>query len=186
MRTPQGVRTSAFIAYGLSLAGAGLAAYIVHLLLGGAGRGGFSDLNPGGVIEVVVFVLAFSNLLLLTRQHYKLPISTLLSAGIYAPPPARKFAAPLPTLETLASLEFAGGLALVTERGKVVGLFDSNSDRTTEWSQVPRAAGGTAVTELRGVLSKHPFVIIADGETVHGVISQEMFIGGFWRGGISR
>jgi hypothetical protein len=186
MRTPQGVRNSAFIAYGIAFGAALLVSYLIHLLFGNAGRGGFVDLNLGGILEILGFVLTFSNVLLLTRQNFKLPISTLLSGGIYAPPPARKFAAQLPTLETYASLEFAEGLAIVAERGKVVGLFDSTTDKTLEWSAVPKASGGIAVTELRGLLSKSPFVVIADGDQVHGVITQEMFIGGFWRGGISR
>ena len=186
MRTPQAVRTSAFIAYALSLLAAVIVAYLLHLLLGGAGRGGFTDLNLGGLLELIAFTLTFSNALLLTRQSFKLPITTLLSGGIYAPPPAKNFALKLPVLETLASLEFDGGLALVAERGQVVGLFDSSNDKTLEWSSVTKVAGGIAVTELRGALAKHSFVIIADGDVVHGVITQEMFIGGFWRGGISR
>jgi hypothetical protein len=104
MRTPQGVRNAAFIAYGIAFGAGLLVAYLIHLLFGNAGRGGFVDLNPGGILEILGFVLTFSNVLLLTRQNFKLPISTLLSAGIYAPPAAKKFAMKLPTLETFASL----------------------------------------------------------------------------------
>jgi hypothetical protein len=186
MRTPQGVRNAAFIAYAIAFGAALLVSYLIHLLFGSAGRGGFVDLNPGGILEILGFVLTFSNVLLLTRQNFKLPISTLLSAGIYAPPAAKKFAMKLPTLETFASLEFSGGLAIVSERGKAVGLFDSSTDKTLEWSAVPKVSGNVAVTELRGMLSQHPFVVIVDEGVVHGVITQDMFISGFWRGGISR
>lgn len=186
MRTPQAVRTSALTAYALSLLAAVIVSYLLHLLLGSGGRGGFTDLNPGGILELLAFTLTFSNALLVTRQSFKLPITTLLSGGIYAPPPAKNFALKLPVLESLASLEFDGGLALVAERGRIVGLFDSESDRTLEWSSVAKVSGNIAVTELRGALAKNAFVIIADGDVVHGVITQEMFIGGFWRGGISR
>ena len=86
MRTPQAVRTSAFTAYALSLLAAVIVSFLLHLLLGSAGRGGFTDLNPGGILELVAFTLTFSNALLLTRQSFKLPITTLLSGGIYAPP----------------------------------------------------------------------------------------------------
>ena len=96
MRTPQAVRTSAFIAYALSLLAAVIVSYLLHLLLGSAGRGGFTDLNPGGLLELIAFTLTFSNALLLTRQSFKLPITTLLSGGIYAPPPAKNFALKLP------------------------------------------------------------------------------------------
>jgi hypothetical protein len=186
VRTPQAVRNSAFLAYGIAFGAGLLVSYVIHLLFGSAGRGGFVDLNVGGILEILGFVLTFSNVLLLTRQNFKLPISTLLSGGIYAPPAARKFAMKLPTLETYASLEFSEGLAVVSDKGKVVGLFDSTTDKTLEWNAVPKAAGNIAVTELRGLLSKSPFVVIADGDQVHGVITQEMFIGGFWRGGLSR
>ena len=89
MRTPQAVRTSALIAYALSLLAAVIVSYLLHLLLGSAGRGGFTDLNLGGFLELLAFTLTFSNALLLTRQSFKLPITTLLSGGIYAPHPPR-------------------------------------------------------------------------------------------------
>jgi hypothetical protein len=186
MRTPQGVRRDALIAYGIAFVAALVVSYLIHLLFGNAGRGGFVDLNLGGILEILGFVLTFSNVLLLTRHNFRLPISTLLSGGIYAPPPAKRFASKLATLESFASLEFSQGLAVVSERGHIVGLFDSATDKTMEWSAVPKVPGGIAVTELRGMLSQHPFVVVADGEQVHGVITQEMFIGGFWRGGLSR
>jgi hypothetical protein len=185
MRTPQAVRISAFTAYLIALASGLLASYVVHLLFGGGGRGGFVDLNVGGILEIVGFVLVFSNVLLWMRQIFKLPISTLLSCGLEAPPAAKKFALELPEVSP-NTLELSQGLAVLRERGRAVGLFDAIRDRTLEWNAVPKASGDVAVTELRGLLASSPFVVIADGDVVHGAITQEMFINGFWRGGISK
>ncbi|MFN3266062.1 MAG: hypothetical protein ACK41E_04395 [Deinococcales bacterium] len=185
LRTPQAVRFSALVAFVLSVLVGLLASYIMHALFGGAGRAGFEDINVGGLLELLAFVLVFSYALLLTRQWFRLPISTLLSFGIETPPPAKQFAQKLEELSP-TSLEMGQNVAIVRENGKAIGFFDGLRDRTIEWSSVPKASGEVAVTELRGLLSKSTFVVIADGDLVHGVITQEMFIQGFWRGGISK
>lgn len=185
LRTPQTVRLSALIAFGLSVAVGLLASYIMHALFGGAGRAGFEDINLGGLLELLAFVLVFSYALLLTRQWFRLPISTLLSFGLETPPPAKRFAVRLEEISP-ANLEMGQNIAILRENGKAIGLFDGLRDRTIEWSSVPKASGEVAVTELRGLLAKSPFVVIADNDLVHGVITQEMFIQGFWRGGISK
>jgi hypothetical protein len=185
MRTPQAVRLSAFSAYLIALVSGFVASYSIHLIFGGGGRGGFVDLNVGGIFEILAFVLVFSNVLLWMRQVFKLPISTLLSCGIDTPPPAKQFATKLPEVSP-STLELSQGLAVLRERGRAVGLFDALRDRTLEWQAVPKASGDVAVTELRGLLANSPFVVIADGDVVHGAITQEMFIHGFWRGGISK
>ncbi len=185
LRTPQAVRVQAIVAYAISGVAGFIASFLMHLLFGGAGRGGFVDLNPGGVLEILAFVLVFSYGLLWTRQLFRLPISTLLSAGLETPPAAKMFAQKLEEFSP-SNLEMGQNIAVLREQGKVIGLFDGIRDRNVEWDSVPQAKGNVAVTELRGLLSKHPFVIIADGDTVHGVITQEMFIHGFYRGGISK
>jgi hypothetical protein len=185
MRTPQAVRISAFSAYLIALVAGFFASYSVHLIFGGGGRGGFVDLNVGGIFEILAFVLVFSNVLLWMRQAFKLPISTLLSCGIDAPPPAKQFATKLPEVSP-STLELSQGLAVLRDGGRAVGLFDALRDRTLEWQAVPKASGDIAVTELRELLANSPFVVIADGDVVHGAITQEMFIHGFWRGGISK
>jgi hypothetical protein len=185
LRTPQAVRISAIVAFTSSVAVGLFASYVVHWLFGSAGRAGFLDLNFGGLLELLAFTLVFSYALLQTRQLFRLPISTLLSFGIETPPVAKNFAQRLEDISP-SNLEMGQTIAIVREQGKVIGLFDGLHDRTLEWDSVPKASGEVAVTELRGLLSKSPFVVIADGDTVHGVITQEMFIQGFWRGGISK
>jgi hypothetical protein len=185
LRTPQAVRITAVIAFAVSVLAGMLASYLMHLLFGNAGRAGFEDINLGGLLELLGFVCVFSYGLLWTRQFFSLPISTLLSFGLETPPAARLFAQKLEEFSP-SHLEMGQSIAVLRENGKAIGLFDGLRDRSLEWGSVPKASGDVAVTELRGLLSKHSFVIIADGDTVHGVITQEMFIHGFWRGGISK
>ncbi len=185
LRTPQTVRLTAIVAFALSVLAGMLAAYLMHLLFGNAGRAGFEDINLGGLLELLGFVLVFSYALLWTRQLFSLPISTLLSFGLETPPAAKLFAQKLEEFSP-SNLEMGQSIAVLRENGVAIGLFDGLRDRSLEWGSVPKASGAVAVTELRGLLSKHPFVIIADQDTVHGVITQEMFIHGFWRGGISK
>ncbi len=185
LRSPQVVRATAIVAFGVSVLAGMLAAFLMHLLFGSAGRAGFEDINLGGLLELLGFVLVFSYALLWTRQWFSLPISTLLSFGLETPPAAKLFAVKLEEFSP-SNLEMGQSIAVLREQGQAIGLFDGLRDRTLEWGSVPKASGDVAVTELRGLLSKHPFVIIADGDTVHGVITQEMFIHGFWRGGISK
>jgi hypothetical protein len=185
LRTPQTVRLTAIGAFCLSVFAGMSASYFMHLLFGSAGRAGFEDINLGGLLELLGFVCVFSYALLLTRQFFSLPISTLLSFGLETPPAAKLFALKLEEFSP-SSLEMGQSIAVLRENGKAIGLFDGLRDRSLEWGSVPKASGDVAVTELRGLLSKHSFVIIADGDLVHGVITQEMFIQGFWRGGISK
>jgi hypothetical protein len=185
LRTPQTVRITAIIAFTVSVLAGMLAAFLMHLLFGNAGRAGFEDINLGGLLELLGFVCVFSYSLLLTRQLFSLPITTLLSFGLETPPAAKLFAQKLEEFSP-SHLEMGQSIAVLRENGKAIGLFDGLRDRSLEWGSVPKASGDVAVTELRGLLSKHPFVIVADGDVVHGVITQEMFIHGFWRGGISK
>ncbi len=179
MRTPTQVRTTAFIAYGLAVFAALLVSYVVHALFGSQGRGGFMDLNFGGILETLAFVFTFSNALLLARVTFQLPITTLMSCGILTPPPAKKFAQQLETLENPSIIELGSGLTVLRQNGKPIGIHDGR--RALEWDKIVKIPGNVAVTELRALLAKSDFVAVLDGESFCGVITQDMFISGLWR-----
>ncbi len=181
MRTPQQVRLTALIAYGLALLAGVIAAYLMHLLFGSAGELGFNRLNPGGILEFLAFGLAFSSSLLGLRELMNLPFSTLLTAGLIGPSQAAKVAQPITSLENPTTLEFGAETVVLKQNGRPVGLHDSYRDRTLAWEDVPRVSGGVAVTELRALLSQRPFVVVTDGDDVRGLITQEMFLAGLWR-----
>ena len=149
LRTPQTVRLTAIMAFIGSVLAGMLAAYLMHLLFGNAGRAGFEDINLGGLLELLGFVLAFSYALLWTRQLFSLPISTLLSFGLEVPPAAKLFAQKLEEFSP-SNLELGQSIAVLRENGVAIGLFDGLRDRSLEWGSVPKASGAVAVTELRG------------------------------------
>lgn len=181
MRTPQQVRLNALIAYGLSLVAGVMVAFLVHLVFGSVGNVGFLNLNPGGIFEFLAFSLAFSSSLLGTREIFKLPITTSLTAGLIAPTDASGVAEPLDVLENPSTFELGSRTFVLRQNGRPVGLHDGDRDRTLPWDEVPRVSGSIAVTELRGALSRAPFVVVVDGDQVHGLITQEMFVAGLWR-----
>ncbi len=181
MRTPQQVRLNALIAYGLSLVAGVVVAFLVHLIFGSAGNLSFTSLNPGGVLEFLAFTLTFSSSLLGTREIFRLPITTSLTAGLIAPTDASGVAEPLDVLENPSTFELGTRTFVLRQNGRPIGLHDGDRDRTLPWDEVPRVSGSIAVTELRGALSRAPFVVVADGDHVHGLITQEMFVAGLWR-----
>jgi hypothetical protein len=178
LRTPQQVRLNALIAYGLSLGAGVVVAFLVHLIFGSAGNLSFTSLNPGGVIEFLAFTLTFSSSLLGTREIFRLPITTSLTAGLIAPTDASGVAEPLDVLENPSTFELGTRTFVLRQNGRPVGLHDGDRDRTLPWDEVPRVSGSIAVTELRSTLSHAPFVVVADGDQVHGLITQEMFVAG--------
>jgi hypothetical protein len=180
LRTPTQVRTTAFIAYALAIVAALLVSFVVHALFGSQGRGGFMDLNFGGILETLAFVFTFSNALLLARVTFHLPISTLMTCGILTPPPAKNFAQKLETLENPSTLELGSGLTVLRQNGKPVGIHDGR--RTLDWDKIAKISGNVAVTELRALLAKSDFVAVLDDDAFYGVITQDMFISGLWRG----
>jgi hypothetical protein len=177
LRTPSQLRASSVIGYGLSVLGAMLAAFAMHLLFAREGRGGFRDLNLGGILETLAFVLAFSFSLLAARRVLRVPVSSLLSAGLIVPKSVRAVAMALRTHDNPAGFGFGGGLSLLRNQGRIVGVSDARGELTA-WDRVARVEANVAVTELREPLSNAQFVVIVSGEDVHGVITQEMYLAG--------
>ena len=177
LRTPTQLRVSSLIGYALSLLVAIMAAFVLHLLFASEGRGGFRDLNPGGLLETLLFVLSFSYSLLAARRILKLPASSLLSAGLIVPKTVAVVAVALKTHDNPAGFEFGGGLSLLRDQGRIVGVSDARGELTA-WDRVPRVDSGVAVTELRELLSDAQYIVVARGDDVRGVITQEMYLAG--------
>jgi hypothetical protein len=177
LRTPMQLRISSLIGYGLSLLAAIIAAYLLHLLFAREGRGGFRDLNPGGLLETLLFVLTFSYSLLAARRLLKVPVSSLLSAGLIVPKTAQAVAVALKTHDNPAGFEFGGGLSILRDRGRIIGVSDARGE-ITAWDRVLRVDSGVAVTELRGLLSNAQYIVVASNDDVRGVITQEMYLAG--------
>jgi hypothetical protein len=177
LRTPTQLRISSMIGYAVSLLLAIMAAYVMHLLFASEGRGGFRDLNPGGILEIVAFVLAFSFSLLAARRVLKIPVTSLLSVGLIVPKSAQVVAVALKTHDNPAGFEFGGGLSILRDQGRIVGVSDARGE-ITAWDRVARVDANVAVTELRGLLSNAQYVVVASGEDVRGVITQEMYLAG--------
>jgi hypothetical protein len=177
LRTPTQLRISSLIGYALSLLAAIIAAFVLHLLFASEGRGGFRDLNPGGLLETLLFVLSFSYSLLAARRILKLPASSLLSAGLIVPKTVAAVAVALKTHDNPAGFEFGGGLSILRDQGRIVGVSDARGE-ITAWDRVLRVDSGVALTELRELLSDAPYIVVARGDDVRGVITQEMYLAG--------
>jgi hypothetical protein len=177
LRSPSQLRASAIIGYVLSLLAALTAAYIVHLLFAREGRGGFRDLNPGGILETLIFALSFSYALLAARRILKLPVTSLLSVGMIVPKTVQTVAISLKIHDNPAGFEFGGGLSILRNQGRIVGVSDERGE-ITAWDRVPRVDVDIAVTELRELLSNTQYVVVATGDDVRGVITQEMYLAG--------
>jgi hypothetical protein len=177
LRTPTQLRASSLIGYALSLLAAIIVAYIMHLLFAREGRGGFRDLNPGGILETLAFVLTFSFALLGARRVLKVPVTSLLSAGLIVPKTTAGVALPLKTHDNPAGFEFGGGLSILRDQGRIIGVSDARGE-ITAWDRVPRVGSNVAVTELRELLSSAQYVVVATGDDVRGVITQEMYLAG--------
>ena len=177
LRTPTQLRVSSLIGYALSLLAAIMAAFVLHLLFASEGRGGFRDLNPGGLLETLLFVLSFSYSLLAARRILKVPASSLLSAGLIVPKTVAAVAVALKTHDNPAGFEFGGGLSILRDQGRIVGISDARGE-ITAWDRVPRVDSAVAVTELRGLLSDAQYIVVARGDDVRGVITQEMYLAG--------
>jgi hypothetical protein len=177
-RTPTDIRRQAWIGYAAALLLAVLAAYLAHGIFAGAGEAGFNDLNPGGIIEVLAFAVAFSWALLGARKLLRLPAATLLSVGLIVPPSASEAARPARTIEGNPAMAGVDGMAVLLEHGRPVGLFDPLTGRITDWEKVTRVPSTAATTELRGLLGSAALVVVADGENVRGVITRDMYLAG--------
>jgi hypothetical protein len=177
LRTPTQLRVSSLIGYALSLLAAIIVAYFMHLLFAREGRGGFRDLNPGGILETLAFVLTFSYALLGARRILRIPVTSLLSAGLIVPKTTASVAMALKTHDNPAGFEFGGGLSILRDRGRIIGVSDARGELTA-WDRVLRVDSNVAVTELRELLSNAQYVVVASGDDVQGVITQEMYLAG--------
>jgi len=172
MRTVRDLRLAGLIAYLAALI-AGLAVSgLIHLALGGQGRFGWEGFNFFGLLEGLAFLLVFTLSLLLAKKAVKVTATTLLSAGIFAPTSARKLARPVPVITALQSFE--GNIAVLLEAGQPVGVIGI-ADSLVPWDEAPVVAGNTAAGELGSLFRQHPIVFVADGDTVHGMITRERY-----------
>jgi hypothetical protein len=177
LRTPAQLRASSMIGYALSMLVAIIVAFTIHLIFASEGRGGFRDLNLGGILETFAFVLTFSYALLGARRILKVPVTSLLSAGLNVPRTTAGVALPLKTHDNPAGFEFGGGLCILRDKGRIIGVSDARGE-ITAWESVPRVEANVAVTELRELLSSAQYVVVATNDEVRGVITQEMYLAG--------
>ncbi len=172
MRTVRELRWAGAIAY-LAALFVGLAlALLVHWLLGGQGRFGWEGFNLWGVLEGVVFLLAFTFGLWAAKRAVRVPCTTLLTAGLIAPPSAGRVARPLPKIEQVESFE--GRLAVLVEAGEPQGVLGLD-DHMVPWEQAPVVPADVAVSELSALFWKSPVVFVVEGGEVLGAVSRERF-----------
>ena len=82
MRTVRELRLAGLFAYLASLVIALLLSLALHLLLGGQGELGWEGFNAYGLLEGLLFLLAFTWSLALGQRATRIPCSTLLTAGL--------------------------------------------------------------------------------------------------------
>jgi len=172
VRTVRELRWAGAIAYLAALAVGLLAAFLLHLLLRGQGRFGWEGFNAPGVLEGLVFLLAFTFSLWAAKRAVRVPCTTLLTAGLVAPPPSGKVARPLPEIEKVESFE--GRLAVLTEGGEPQGVLGLE-DHMVPWEQAPIVPADVAVSELSALFWKSPVVFVVEDHRVKGVITRERF-----------
>ena len=180
MRTVRELRWAGAIAYLAALAVGLLVAFVVHLLFGGQGRFGWEGFNAVGVAEGAAFVLSFTFSLWVAKRAVRVPCTTLLTAGLVAPPSAGRVARSLPTIEQVESFE--GRLAVLVENDEPQGVLGLE-DRMVPWEQAPVVPADVAVSELSALFWKSPVVFVEDRGRLVGVITRESFfqIMGFGR-----
>jgi hypothetical protein len=172
MRTVRDLRLAGLIAYLAALIAGLVVSGLIHLALGGRGHFGWEGFNFFGVLEGLAFLLVFTLSLLLAKKAVKVTTTTLLSAGILAPTSARKLARPVPVITALQSFE--GNIAVLLEAGHPVGVIGI-ADSLVPWDEAPVVSGDTAAGELGSLFRQHPIVFVADGDTVHGMITRERY-----------
>ncbi|AEB11128.1 hypothetical protein [Marinithermus hydrothermalis] len=173
MRTVRELRLAGWIAYVAALVlGLGIS-FGVHALLGGTGRLGWEGFNLQGLLEGLFFLLIFTLSLWVAKRAVRVPATTLLTAGLVAPPPARALAKPVPLLENVDAYE--GRLAVVVEDGQPVGVLGLD-DHVVPWDEAPVVSGEVAATELSPLFWRYPIVIVADEHGVHGAITRERYL----------
>ncbi|MCX8087746.1 MAG: hypothetical protein ACK40N_12520 [Meiothermus ruber] len=172
MRTVRDLRLAGLIAYLAALIAGLMVSGLIHWALGGRGQFGWEGFNFFGVLEGLAFLLVFTVSLLIAKRAVKVTTTTLLSAGIFAPTSARKLARPVPVISALQSFE--GSIAVLLEAGHPVGVIGI-ADSLVPWDEAPVVPGDTAASELGSLFRQHPIVFVADGDTVHGMITRERY-----------
>ncbi len=173
MRTVRELRWAGAIAYLAALAVGLLVAFLVHLVFKGQGRFGWEGFNSTGVLEGLAFLFAFTFSLWAAKRAVRVPCTTLLTAGLVAPPSAGKVARSLPEIEKVEAFE--GRLAVLTEAGEPQGVLGLE-DHMVPWEQAPVVPADVAVSELSALFWKSPVVFVVDGAEVRGVITRERFL----------
>ncbi len=171
MRRVRDLRLAGLIAFVAALAVGLLVGLVVHLALGG--HLGWEDFDLPGLVEGVFFLFAFTLSLFAAKRAVRVPCSTLLTAGVVAPMPARRLAEPLPLLENPA--ENPGRYAVLVEGGRPVGAIGLGPD-IVPWEAAPVVSGEVAITELAPLFWQGEAVLVADGERVHGLITRERYL----------
>ncbi len=180
MRTVRELRWAGAIAYLAALVAGVAVSGVLHLLFKGQGRLGWEDFNPLGLLEGVAFIFTFTLSLWAAKRAVRVPCTTLLTAGIAAPPSAGRAARELPVIDKVESFE--GRVAVLVEDGQPRGVLGI-SDHIIPWEKAPVVDAAVAVSELSALFWRNPLVIVTDGENVLGAITRERFfqIMGFGR-----
>lgn len=182
MRRPSQLRIAALLGATASVGFALLGAWGVHRALGSEGRLDFGTFNAQGLAEGLVFVLLFVTALRYARSALRLPSPTLLSFGLVAPPTAARVAQSVPIVDAARGLHtlIENRIVIVEEDGVPVGVAGVRRERITSWEDLVKVGGDVAVTDLRRVLAHEPLVVVTDGGTIRGVVTQEMYLAGLW------
>lgn len=182
MRRPAQLRTAALLGASAAVAFALLIVLVIFWALGSGGRLGFGGFNAAGLLEGVVFVLAYSGALIWVRSAMRLPSPTLLSFGLLAPPTTGRAAATVPVVDAaqVAQTMMANRIVIVQDGGVPVGITGLHHDRITSWEELVKVEADMAVTDLRRLLAHEQLVVVVDGADVKGIVTQEMYLAGLW------
>ncbi len=182
MRRPSQLRLAALLGALAAAAFALLLALATFWLLGSSGRLGFTTLNAAGILEGVVFLLAYSFSLIYVRSALRLPSPTLLSFGLLLPPTVGRAAAKVPVVDSsqVAQTMMENRIVIVEQGGVPIGVTGLHHDRITSWEELVKADAAMSVTDLRRVLAHEQLVVAMDGDDVKGIITQEMYLAGLW------
>ncbi len=172
MRTVRDLRLAGLIAYLAALIAGLVASGLVHLAFGGRGQFGWEGFNFFGILEGLAFLLVFTLSLWIAKRAVNVTTTTLLSAGLFAPTSARRLARAVPVIGALQSFE--GSIAVLVEEGQPVGVIGI-ADSLVPWDEAPVVSGHTAASELGSLFRQHQVVFVADGNTVHGMITRERY-----------
>lgn len=182
MRRPAQLRVAALLGATSAVLFALLVALLVFWAFGSRGRLGFADFNLPGLLEGVVFVLAYSGALIYVRRSVRLPSPTLLSFGLLVPPTTGRAAAKVPLVEAaqVGLSMTANRFVIVQEGGVPAGVTGLQHDRITSWDEVVKVDAAVAITDLRRVLAHEQMVVVIDDSGVVGIVTQEMYLAGLW------